>query len=193
MSSEHQAVFLNAVPLLALAAVYLAVAVALAPLVWRQRRRVQLLDWGTAAVFPSVGVCALVLGVLVLHDRRPLAGHGWASFAAIVLALVPALPRDRPLEQARGGGRRRRPRARGRGTRDAARPRALGRLDDHEGARPRARRRPAGRVVADEIARMLEVEFVAVALVDTDTGEAEGLVARSEGSDLGWWTASGST
>jgi PAS domain S-box-containing protein len=188
VSAEHQAVFLNAVPLLALAAVYLAVAVVLAPLVWRQRQRVQLLDWGTAAVFPSVGVCALVLGVLVLHDRRPLAGHGWGSFAAIVLALVPALVvvlRWSEGAQVVGGAAR----AREAEERVTLRDRELSAVSAITNALVRARDAVTiGRVVADEIARMLEVEFVAVALVDTDAGEAEGLVARSDGSDLEWWT-----
>src|SRR5690242_6610767 len=91
VTSEHQAVLLNALPLLVLAAVYLVIAVAVAPLVWRQRRRMQVLDWALAAVFPSIGICACVLGVLVLHDKRPLGNHAWISFAAILLALVPAL------------------------------------------------------------------------------------------------------
>src|SRR3954451_4558411 len=91
MSSERQAVLLNAVPLLALAAVYLAIAITLAPAIWRERRKVQLLDWAIASLFPAIGAVALVLGILVLQDRKPIGGNGWVSFAALLLALVPAV------------------------------------------------------------------------------------------------------
>ncbi|HEY6055174.1 MAG TPA: GAF domain-containing protein, partial [Gaiellaceae bacterium] len=43
------------------------------------------------------------------------------------------------------------------------------------------------RVVADELAGLLGVDFAAVALVDEESGTAEGLVARRHGADLDWW------
>jgi PAS domain S-box-containing protein len=186
VSTERQAVVLNAVPLLALAGVYLALATAIAPLVWRQRRRVPLLEWAVAAVFPAVGIGALVLGVLVLGDRRPLGGHGWASFAAILLALVPAVgvalrwhdrasllrgPAGPPAEES-----------------PTLRERKLGAVATISNALALSQDALAiGRVVADEVARLLEVDFAAVALVDEEAGRADGLVARAGGADVDWW------
>ena len=52
MSPEDQAVYFNAVPLFILAGAYLMVAAALAPTLWRERRRVSVTDVGLAAIFP---------------------------------------------------------------------------------------------------------------------------------------------
>src|SRR4051812_25603272 len=60
-------------------------------MLWHDRGRAHPLDWATAAVFPGVACAAAILGVLVLHDRRPLGGHLWASLAATLAALLPAL------------------------------------------------------------------------------------------------------
>ena len=112
-----------------------------------------------AAVFPSVGVCALVLGVLVLRDRRPLGGHGWVSFAAILLALVPAVRR---AARERAGSARRRGRAREAEERSTVRDRELGAVATISNALVRLDDAVAvGRVVADEVARLLDVEFAA--------------------------------
>src|SRR3954453_5405864 len=91
MSSERQAVLLNAVPLLALAAIYLALATTLAPVIWRERRKMQLLDWAIASLFPAIGAVALVLGILVLQDRKPIGGNGWVALGALLLALAAAV------------------------------------------------------------------------------------------------------
>jgi PAS domain S-box-containing protein len=187
VTPERQAVVLNAVPLLALAGVYLAVAAAVTPLVWRQRRRVHVLDWAVTAVFPSIGVCALVLGVLVLRDDRPLAGHAWPAFAAILLALGPALVvvlRWEERAQVVAGAERRDAEER-----VTLRDRELGTVAAISNALARAPDQLAiGRVVADEVARLLGVQFAAVALVDGDAGRATGLVARVGGIDQQWWT-----
>ncbi len=45
----------------------------------------------------------------------------------------------------------------------------------------------AARIVADEVARLVGVEFAAIALVDQPAGRASGLVARRDGADLDWW------
>jgi PAS domain S-box-containing protein len=45
------------------------------------------------------------------------------------------------------------------------------------------------RVLLDEIAELLEVQFVGLALVDQDAGEARGLLARCEGEDFEAWRA----
>ena len=41
-------------------------------------------------IFPTLAFTAAVLAILVVVDQRPLGGHLWLSFAAIVVALVPA-------------------------------------------------------------------------------------------------------
>ncbi len=91
MDAYTQAVLFNAVPLLVLAALYLAVGVALAPALWRERRR--LLDAGSvlALLFPCFGVATAVIGIAVLLDGEPLGGHLWVSLSAILLAAAPAV------------------------------------------------------------------------------------------------------
>jgi PAS domain S-box-containing protein len=186
VSTERQAVVLNAVPLLALAGVYLAAATAIAPLVWRQRSRVQLFDVAVAAIFPAIGALALLLGVLVLRDDRPLGGHAWVTFVAVVLALLPALVvvvrwHDRARLIGGAGSDAAEQRA-------TLRDRELGAVSTISTALARSKDAPAiGRVVADEVARLLGVEFTAVALVDDEAGRARGLVARTEGVDADWW------
>jgi GAF domain-containing protein len=187
VSTERQALFLNAVPLLVLAGVYLAAAAALLPSLLRRRGDAQPSDWSAAAVFPAVGAGALLLGVLVLRDDRPLAGHGWGAFAAILLALAPALVvvlRRRERGQVVAGPGH---------AREAERPTSL---SDRELAATTAIKNAlagtqdaveVGRVVADEIAALLDVDFTAIALLDEQGATASGLVARCAGADLAWW------
>ena len=91
MSPEDQAVYFNAVPLFILAGAYLMVATALAPTLWRERRRVSVTDVGLAAIFPGIAIPAAIFGAVVLHDRSPIGGHVWPPFVATLIALVPAL------------------------------------------------------------------------------------------------------
>lgn len=105
MSSATQAVVFNAVPLFVLAASYAAVAGSVLPTLWRMRGRAHLADWGLALVFPAVSIAAAIFGVLVVREERPVGGHVWLSFVAILVALIPAAlllmrgrsgPRSRP-------------------------------------------------------------------------------------------------
>ena len=89
MTPEDQAVYFNAVPLFILAGAYLMVAAALAPTLWRERRRVSVTDVALAALFPAIGIAAGIFAVEVLHDRSPIGGHVWPAFAATLVALVP--------------------------------------------------------------------------------------------------------
>ena len=91
MSPEDKAVYFNAVPLFILAGAYLMVAAALAPTLWRERRRVSVTDVGLAAIFPAIGIAAGIFAAEVLHDRSPIGGHVWPAFVATLVALVPAL------------------------------------------------------------------------------------------------------
>lgn len=85
MSSETQALLLNAAPLLALAAVY--AGAALLVLRAARNRDARLLGWLLAAL----GAGALVLGIAVGVQRDAISGHpGW-SLALIALAAIPGL------------------------------------------------------------------------------------------------------
>ncbi len=94
MDAETQAVLFNALPLLALAALYLTAGAALAPglpaTAWRQPSRLRERGLATALVLPCVGVSAAILGIATLVDREPVAGSVWLSLVAILVAGVPA-------------------------------------------------------------------------------------------------------
>jgi hypothetical protein len=81
VDAETQAVLFNAVPLLIVAALYLAVGVA--------RVRARGRDW--ALGFAAAGLAAAIAGVAILVTREPLAGHALVSTAAILLAVIPAI------------------------------------------------------------------------------------------------------
>ena len=188
MSAADKAVYFNAVPLFALAAAYLLVAAALAPTLWRERHRVTVTDVALAAVFPAVAVPALILGAVVLHDRTPIGGHVWPLFAATVVALVPALVFLRrwsePAVVVMSGARAREAEQlatlRDRELDTVARlVNTLGRIQD-----------PAetARVLLDEVEALVGTEFNALALIGADEDEATGVLARSGGEDIGWWS-----
>ena len=91
MTGENQAVYLNGVPLIVLAALYLGVSVAITPSFVRRRAGATLADWARALVFPCIGASCALVGAGVLVDREPVGGNVWLSFAAFLLAAVPAL------------------------------------------------------------------------------------------------------
>ena len=91
MSQADKAVYFNAVPLFVLAGAYLLVAAALAPTLWRERRRVSVTDVALASVFPAIAIPASIFGAVVLHDKSPIGGHVWPPFAATLVALLPAI------------------------------------------------------------------------------------------------------
>src|ERR671923_2671744 len=91
VDTETKSLLFNAVPLLVLAALYLVVGLALVPGLWRDRRRLTILDVALCALFPCIAVPAAIFGALVLHDERPLGGELWSSFVATLVAFVPPL------------------------------------------------------------------------------------------------------
>ncbi|MDX6425687.1 MAG: hypothetical protein QOD52_1092, partial [Gaiellaceae bacterium] len=187
MSQATEAVLFNGLPLLLLAAAYAAVTAAVLPQLWRDRARAHPLDWAIVFVFSGFAMASGIFGVLVLRERSPFGGHVWLSFAADLLALLPALLllarwRDRALVVG-GIGRTREAEERV-STRDrelgavAELSTALGRAHDLVGvARPLVR----------QVASLLEVGFAGVALVRETNDESFGVYAELSGETAEWW------
>ncbi|MDQ2983910.1 MAG: GAF domain-containing protein [Actinomycetota bacterium] len=187
MSQERQAVLFNAVPLFVLGGAYLAVTAALAPTLWRERRRVDVADLALVLMFPCVGIPLLVFGGVVLHDKTAIGGSVWPPFAAMLVALIPAVFflvrwRERSLVAMSG------PRAREAEERATMRDRELEAVSAISNALARTHDpQEAGRVLLDEVASVLSVDFTALALIDDAERYAYGLLARSNEQDLDWW------
>jgi PAS domain S-box-containing protein len=185
VSSANQAVFLNAIPLLAVAALYLGAAALLAPTYWRERLRTRELEFALALVFPFGGAACAIVGALVLVEQEPLAGNAWVSFAAILLALVPGL-----VFFARAGDRAiflAAPRlAREAAERTVAEERLRERVTAFttELAR-RSDEESVARLLLEYVVDLLPVEFASLSLIEGR--EAKGLLARLGQEELAWW------
>ena len=187
MSTGTESVLFNALPLLLLAGVYFAVTLALAPAVARERSRSHVREYVIVAVFPAIGAAAAILGLLVIVDREPIGGHVWLSFAAILIAILPALLFLAPWGERVllvGGSQRVRDAEARMSLRDreleavAAMSNALARAHDvEEAARPLIRR----------VRELLGVEFSGVVVVDEDATTASGVVADLDGEEPEWW------
>jgi two-component system phosphate regulon sensor histidine kinase PhoR len=187
VSPDTKVLWFNAVPLLAVAAVYLALTVAVAPRLWRERANLVANDLALWLLFLCIGIPAGIFGAAVLRDHGALNGHLWVWFGASLAALLPALifvarwgevsasdqdsreageleklvsARERELEAV------------------AAITDALARTHDPEAT---------ARVLLDEVGSVLDIEFTALALIDEEAGQANGLLARNQGRDLDWW------
>ena len=79
----------DAVPLLILAALYLAVGLAVAPALWRERGHAHGIGFATALVFPCVGLAAAVVGVETLVTREAPTGNALIALLGILLAALP--------------------------------------------------------------------------------------------------------
>jgi GAF domain-containing protein len=185
VSSESQAIYLNAIPLLVLGALYLVAAATLAPNAWRERGRIRDLELTLALVFPSGGLAAIVFGAAVLLEPDPVGGNAFLGLAAVLLAAVPVAVyflrwRDRALlltgpRLAQEAEVRRSEQERRRET-TAELAAELGRARDAEAV---------GDLLVEAVARLLAVDFSALALIDGDV--AYGLAARLDGEDVPWW------
>jgi PAS domain S-box-containing protein len=187
VSQATEAVLFNGLPLLLLAAAYAAVTAAVLPPLWRGRARAHPIDWAIVLVFPGFAMASGIFGVLVLRERRPFGGHIWLSFAAEVLALLPAL-----LLLARWGdrafvvggiGRTKAAEARVE-TRDrelgavAELSNALGRAHDLAGvARPLVR----------QVTALLDVGFAGVTVVPEAGDTSTGVYGELNGETAEWW------
>jgi PAS domain S-box-containing protein len=187
VSPESQAVFLNAVPLLALAAAYLVMTVLVTLPLWRQRRHLTAADLAIAALIPCLAVVAAGRGVEALVDRRP-EGNVWLFCIGLGLLALPALlffvrGRDRGLDQLAGWVR-----AQEAEQEVTLRGRELDAVTSLSDALARTHDpAAAGRQLLDAVATLLNVEFSAIALVGEDGTEATGLVARGLEEDFDWW------
>ncbi|MGN6800127.1 MAG: GAF domain-containing protein [Gaiellaceae bacterium] len=187
MSNATQAVVLNGVPLVLLAAAYAAVTVAVVPTLWRDRGGAHPLDWAVVLVFPAVAFAAGVFGVLVFLERRPLGGHTEFSLAATLAAFLPVLPilirwRERAF-LARGVSR-----SLVAEERASSRDRELAAVSEISVALARARLPlDVARPLAAQVARLLRVGFVGVMLVDEEGREAAGVYAEAAGQPAEWW------
>jgi signal transduction histidine kinase len=182
VTSEQQAIYLNAVPLIALGAVYLAAAASLAPSLVRERNRIRELELAPALVFPCGGLAAMTLGLLVLRQREPVGDHAWIGLAAILLALVPAVAffasfRERALMLTAPGRLRE---AEDQLTVSDRQVRAAGRVT---GATTFG---DASRMLVDEAMGLVDAEFGALLMIDPKGVEAHGVVGRSGGHDVDW-------
>jgi PAS domain S-box-containing protein len=190
VSPDSKALWFDAVPLFAVAAVYLILTVAVAPRIWRERAQLVANDLALWLFFPCIGIPAAIFGAAVLRDRDALNGHVWVWFGASLAALLPAVifvarwgergeAPARDQEESEPGELEKLVSARERDLKAvAAISEALARTNDPEAA---------ARVLLDEVASVLAVEFTALALIDEEAGQAHGLVARDQGRDVDWW------
>lgn len=182
VTSEQQAIYLNAIPLLALGAIYLVAAASLVPSLLRERGRIRQLELALALVFPCGGVAAVILGLLVLEQREPVAGNAWAGLAAVVPALGPALAffarfRERALLLT---GAARAKEAEQRSSVQEQQRIAAGRVGQA------ASLEDAARVLVDESLAIVGADFGALLVIDEDAHEARGVVGRSERRNVEW-------
>jgi PAS domain S-box-containing protein len=187
VSTGTESVLFNALPLLVLASLYLAVTIAVGPAVWRQRRSSDPLDYAVLTVFPAVGIAASVFAVLVLQERRPLGGEVWSAFVAIVVVAIPALVfilhwRDRGLVV--GGVRR----VRDAEERVSLRDRELEAVAAISNALARARdAEAAARPLVRQVRELLGVDFAGVVVVDDERETASGVFGELGDGEVGWW------
>ena len=187
MKPESQALYLNAIPLLATASLYLLAAAVLTRAAGRERRRLRELALSLALFFPCAAIAALILGLLSLREREPLGGHAWLSLAAILVAAAPALAffarrGERGLLVAGPSRIREGEEA------TEARDREREDLNEFTTALARARDVDAvARVLLDRAVSLLPVEFASLTLVSEDGSEGVGVLARDESGEQDWW------
>ena len=186
MTNDTKSVVFNAIPLFALSVAYAAVAAALLPTLWRDRRRASAIDLTLATIFPAVAGIAALYGVIVLDERRPLQGHLWLSFAVLLVALIPAILFFTRLAQVglvSGSERVRKAEAR-----TTELDRELAAVTNLSSALVGAESPEAvARILIDNACELVHVEFGALTLIDDDLTVGVGVLARSRQDDLDWF------
>ena len=179
MDADSQAVLFNAVPLLLLAALYLVATAWLLPALRRERVRRRDPRLAFALVFPAVGIAAGILGVEVLAEQEPLAGHVWFSLVAIIVGAVPAVlllvSRGEDDLVVTGSG----------SSRDGRTGPQAGLSDRFSGELAQAADAEAiGRLVADELLALFAVDVAALALIGPEGRTARLVAAREREGEL---------
>jgi PAS domain S-box-containing protein len=184
---DHHArvIVFEAGPLLLLAALYLGVALALAPQLWR-RRAFSWLGFGIWTLFVLVGLFGAGFGAAMLGDDDVLGNvNPWPIFAMTIIAYVPALLvvtswRERNLLIQAGPRVREAEAQASERKRDAE---AISRLSTaltHTGTG-----REAATHLFEELERVLGIEKAVIAIVDEGERCAYGFAAH--GLDEAWW------
>ena len=185
MDHHARVIALEAVPLLVLAVLYLGVALALAPQLWRGRGS-SLLGFGVWSLFVLLGAVGAFVGLELLREDSFLSGvNEWAVFAVTLFALVPGMvvvarwPERSLLVQ---GGRRLRE-AEEEASQHRREVESISRLSTaltHTGSQ-----REVASHLFDELESVLGVERAVLAIVDEEERRAYGVAAR--GVDETWW------
>jgi PAS domain S-box-containing protein len=184
VNEETQALFLNALPLLGVAALYLVASAAIVPGVWRERGRLRDPEVSLALVFPVLGIGAALVGSVILVERQPL-GNVWIGLAAIILGALPATAyllnwgqRTQVLTASS--------RVREAAEQASAHQRQRDLVNAYTGALSRVSGIEAiARRLTESVASLLDVEFAALVLHDRN--ETYGVRAQLDGEDLPWW------
>ena len=186
MSNATKSVVFNAVPLFAIAAAYAAVTAAMLPTIWRERRRASAADLTLVTLFPAVAGIAVVYGMIVVDERRPIQGHLWLSFVAMLEALVPAMLFFARFEQA--GLVSSSQRTREAEARTTELDRELAAVTELSALLVGAHSAEAvARTLIDRACELVHVEFGALTMIDEDLTEGIGVLARSRGNDVDWY------
>jgi len=187
VSAATQAVLLNGLPLLLLAAAYAGLTGAVLPVLWRERARAHAFDWAVFCLFPGVAIASGSYAALVIAERRAAGGHVWAGLAASIALLAPALVllarvRDREFVVGAVG------RSRAAEEQVSLRDRELTALAEISAALGDARTPvDAARAVVRRVAELAGVGFAGVVLVDEACDTATGVYAELHGERAAFW------
>lgn len=188
MTQSAQALWLNGVPLLVAAAAYLGATALLAPSFWAERRRATPVDWAVVLLFPCLGIVAAAYGAELVAERRTATGGVWLTFAAALVALVPALLvllrwRDRAAIATSGV------RARQAEAVSSVRDRELESIAEISVAFARAGDvESVARLLLIDVERLVGVDAAGLVLVSDDARSAQGCLLRVDGHKLDWFS-----
>ena len=185
MDHHARVIVFEAGPLLLLAALYLGVALALAPQLWR-RRVFSWLGFGVWMLFVLVGVFGAGLGAATLADDDFLGTVStWPVFSITILAYIPALLvikswRERDLLVQAGSRVREAEAEASERKRDAESISRLSTALTHTGTGLEAAAH-----LFEELESVLGIEKAVIAVVDEEARRAYGFAAH--GLDNAWW------
>jgi GAF domain-containing protein len=183
VNAETQAVLFNAVPLLILAALYLAVGLAVTPALWRERGRTREIGFATALVFPCVGLAAAVVGIETLVTQEAPTGHQLVALLGILLLALPlvAIARHwRDLDAVVTGARPASETEEETSRRDRELA-EVGRLSHQLLDADRPTR--IAQILLDELTRLFELDVANLALIEDDGRRAVLISAREGGEE----------